>query len=46
MRGDKKLELFHHPSKTTVAIGLGCKRGCSGELKVVQVDVEQPYPHT
>lgn len=38
MRGDKKLELFHHPSKTTVAIGLGCKRGCSGEVIVALVE--------
>jgi cobalt-precorrin 5A hydrolase len=38
MRGDKKLELFHHASKTTVAIGIGCKRGCSSEIIVALVE--------
>jgi cobalamin biosynthesis protein CbiG len=38
MRGDKKLELFHHSSKTIVAIGLGCKRGCSREAIVALVE--------
>ena len=31
MRRDKKLELFPHASEPTVAIGIGCKRGCSSE---------------
>ncbi len=38
MRGDKKLEPFHHPSKTTVAIGIGCKRGCSSKVIVALVE--------
>jgi cobalt-precorrin 5A hydrolase len=38
MRGDKKLEHFHHASKTTVAIGIGCKRGCSSEAIVALVE--------
>ncbi len=38
MRGDKKLEFFHHPSKTTVAIGIGCKSGCSSEAIVALVE--------
>jgi len=38
MRGDKKLDLFHHGSKTTVAIGIGCKRGCSREAIVALVE--------
>jgi cobalt-precorrin 5A hydrolase len=38
MRGDKKLDLFHHGSKTTVAVGIGCKRGCSGEVIVALVE--------
>jgi cobalt-precorrin 5A hydrolase len=38
MRGDKKLDLFHHGSKTSVAIGIGCKRGCSSEAIVALVE--------
>jgi cobalt-precorrin 5A hydrolase len=38
MRGGKKLDLFHHGSKTTVAVGIGCKRGCSGEVIVALVE--------
>jgi cobalt-precorrin 5A hydrolase len=38
MRGDKKLEHFHHASKSTVAIGIGCKRGCSSEAIVALVE--------
>jgi poly(3-hydroxybutyrate) depolymerase len=38
MRGDKELERFHQASKTTVAIGIGCKRGCSSEAIVALVE--------
>jgi cobalt-precorrin 5A hydrolase len=38
MRGHEKLELFHHASKSPVAIGVGCKRGCSGEAIVALVE--------
>ena len=30
----KKMEFFHQPSKTTVAIGIGCNKGCSSEVIV------------
>jgi cobalt-precorrin 5A hydrolase len=38
MCGDKKLKHLHQASKTTVAIGIGCKRGCSSEAIVALVE--------
>ena len=38
MRGDKKLERAHDAGKTAVAIGIGCKRGCSSEAIVALVE--------
>jgi len=38
MRRDKKLELFPHASEPTVAIGIGCKRGCSSEAIATLVE--------
>jgi cobalt-precorrin 5A hydrolase len=38
MRGDKELEFSPLASKTTMAIGIGCKRGCSSEVIVALVE--------
>jgi cobalt-precorrin 5A hydrolase len=38
MCADKKLERFQQASETTVAIGIGCKRGCSSEAIVALVE--------
>ena len=38
MRGDKKLDRAHDAGKTTVAIGIGCKRGCSSEAIVALIE--------
>ena len=38
MCGDKRLKHLHQASKTTVAIGIGSKRGCSSEAIVALVE--------
>jgi cobalt-precorrin 5A hydrolase len=38
MRGDKKVERSHYAGETTVAIGIGCKRGCSSEAIVALIE--------
>jgi cobalt-precorrin 5A hydrolase len=38
MRGDKKLEIFPLAGITAMAIGIGCKKGCSSEVIVALVE--------